>query len=1753
MKGVSQMKVIKRIISLMIVMAIVLGLQPAPVEASSANLMAAQMINFFKTENQIDDVTTLTPDELRVYGVFLSNFTHPGVFALSDLNTGPDSQLVKDISIKFFSNTDSANLKTIASINSLVYKAILKELQNGDVCTLYASEGATKAINGKELLNKMSSNTKDINTKVYISESNKKKVCLDLSQPAVQGAFKILASYSIDFMLGKKGVANMSALYIDGLGNIWGAYQENVGGGENKVIGETQKEQLKLVMPACLNPLAFTSFANASIDVKPTQADLRLPLTNSYAMGALINTKAMDSNYTKNVVPYYNIYHYLRGKDINNMLNIYGISSPSTAIFNSNSALDTNIGLDSKLPKFFNDKFTTIQQNSTYIVLTNNMGVVQKSLEDLVQDLKGINEKTDILSYLYGTLDIPLTAADSNTLEGKYIADKMYYFGDSDAGGVAWDSQFSDIGMLGASLFLDTKNTFYGSNTINNRITTALSELYNSQTAFEKPLTLSVIEKNKELYYPAKKDMESTWGNGLMSVQDSCLTDIATAWRFLFLSWGDTYYVYSLGSKDTKVISYFTDYNEYGGYTLSPKIDKNVAYAQLYHTFNTYTLFSSYPITVDSTVKNSKVESYDKKIAFTTNNYLADGTNNWPGIFFGYLVDILQMDKATKKTTDGETKFDCYSFKSEFLPPFNPSVTGGKLDLTAVNAESGVSNDEEKTMEETQKDLIKKIYGIVSDGNNDYRNRWIKSTVDGFLLTIHRSITGSWFSNMSTVSAGSGSTYQGVTGYIHTPSLDDLPFTSWTMQHYMQIYALLLLIITMFLIIMVLLKMRTVRQGVAIFLFMCIALLIPNILIGNTINISNKLTDSIYSDRFDFWAMTQHQQSLIRLKGIEKGSKAEIIASAMEKTKDMYSGDAGVRVKWMSPKKNSAFNNFYTDEKLSESLETNLTIFKWLFSSFVYESEFVGNDSLATYLYRPYNSIVKAASEYYELGKDSILLTDAQGVASETGSNEIETIKIPLIDKNGKKINSQVVTYKLVKDVYEKAKKSERSKDYEKMFYAALIHTPEFYRRDNFTQIYYSEDKVNDIKTVDTYAKLNENSVDSLALWGMGSVDVNNVMFQKAEKIDNVPNAGIDSHLPDEGPMPTETSMEEAHKDAFLMNTESPYYYFYSTLKNRYSSGSGKFKTALLDKDVFKVNDTKLNSTSMSANGKVRDFLDLEGLFTYMIPYLSVCNDYVYDWTKLNGTSVPTYGFKGDDVENKSDNINHSEYLKDQKLKNQMQQVWNMYSPWVDQLNSLDIYNKRVKVGTKTLRIENTLNPSYYLIEGRPMIFSEADMIAKGYRVSDLTDVERRIQKVLDDTYTDLMYLVNYYDMDDQVLLGAAAMYATFNFNREFSQTNLLGQSVMLYPQSFEMKNFNHDAFMRLALLNSTGETVFGDTDLYERVMSKTSLFTGILLLLEDVVAVILIPTLKLILLLMLLFLGLLICVSCILNPPEKIVETVTKSLMLPTLLFMLATIVFAFVVSLVIGDGLTAYVGSQNISIVTNDPTITILLLVVMGFIYILALVKIIKIMFDTYKKYAPASVVAAVGLAKDLIGKSFNKTKQIVKGAVTGAATSSIAGGPLMALPGLIGGAVDGATGGKLKDLAMPYITGKANAKAFGGSARKDIRENIDQKASSPELYKQRYQLGGTKLGNKLEDLVYTKNKFKDNLNNTSHTIKRTGHAISDFASGDYLKRSVEQARQADQAYTKQRDTLDKARKTAYMPKSTEDAINKMRKPRG
>jgi hypothetical protein len=913
--------------------------------------------------------------------------------------------------------------------------------------------------------------------------------------------------------------------------------------------------------------------------------------------------------------------------------------------------------------------------------------------------------------------------------------------------------------------------------------------------------------------------------------------------------------------------------------------------ANTFHLFYTYKLFGMLPrlrqIIKDGTKPGDDyATNVGTKWKITAN--IANETNHWPGIYWSYLETLLNIvfDEET-----GEPSND--NFSNDSLPNMTIYVNGGSLDLATSlgQGSAGLSADSNKTQEDMTKDIIQKVYGLLTPEDNSYRNNLIKATLDGWIISLHRAITGSWVGNVLSVSTGVTSTYSPVVGYINTPQFTDFPLTSWIMENYMSIYVFLLVLVLFLLLVMTFLGLRTLRSTILLFMLMCGVLLLPSTFLNNCIALSNSVTDTMYSDRFSYWAITQHQQSLTTMSDSAASNDLDSIIN-----RNLTNSEA-VKVKWMSPKTGDYFSTFFNKAMNDSGLSTNLTVFNWLFSGYFNQEEYVYGDNLVTYLYRPYASIASDGQTAY---------ADWQ-----SKSYDEELIGDNLRDYQRSSLYTSSNTFRLIGGE-------------SKVTYSAD-----------------QEDLINLVK-----AKSSSGNTD-YRLWTLASNKVTSKIFEETYPLGT--NAGLSSAdiLSDSGKQ-------------FLMLTESPYYYFYNAYKTRYGDN---FKGALLEKDNFKV-----TSSVGKATGKMRDFMDLEGLFTYVVPYLNQANTYVTNWIRVYGSDVPSYDFS------KGDGSNSEAKIK----KTALEQVWNLYTPWVDMIYETDVYNATARVGRKKVKIADSLNPSSYDIQGRDMIWSEADMYAKNYQISDLTDVERKLQEVQEKTYEDLMYLVNYYDFDNEALVTMAAMLTTFNFNEVFSESRVVGESIMLYPQGFELKNFNYDAFMRMTLMNATGEALMDEQDLYVRVLDKTSLITGLLLIAEDIVAVFIIPAIKLIVMILLLFLGLAFAFSSVINPPEQILQTVGKVVILPAICFMLLNIIFAYVVSIFLGEGMTGYVGSKGLTMSTNDPTITLLMLILIGCVYIYFMVKLIIVLIKSLKSYGLATLFMGAGLVAGFTTGLFNRARQ-------------------------------------------------------------------------------------------------------------------------------------------------------------------------------
>lgn len=487
----------------------------------------------------------------------------------------------------------------------------------------------------------------------------------------------------------------------------------------------------------------------------------------------------------------------------------------------------------------------------------------------------------------------------------------------------------------------------------------------------------------------------------------------------------------------------------------------------------------------------------------------------------------------------------------------------------------------------------------------------------------------------------------------------------------------------------------------------------------------------------------------------------------------------------------------------------------------------------------------------------------------------------------------------------------------------------------------------------------------------------------------------------------------------FSLYAESPYYYFNNVFRDYVTSTWDRYKysnenprlshtelaTAFLsDNQAFFYN---LTDNAGSGYGELRDYMNMHDLFYYIIPLLREGNEladvfdeyfgmYVYDDMSLRIDKAGNIWYNGECASSLEELAESGvfEEMSDEQLYKFWHDinVWfilNSYVPWLDTMEDCKYAKpEEIRVMGDAYTVLNPLDPTSYfrvdeagnVVEGRYMVFSRSEMAYYGLDLSDLTTVERKIIKIQDNVYKASIDLMNYYTLSDEVIINAFAMIQTFEFNKEFSQTSLLGESFIMYPQGYEAKAFSYDAYLRLVVSEASGDPLQvssapnDDLSIYRRVIKNTSLFFGIFLLINDVLAVYIIPCLKLAFLIMIFFISIALIIAASIKLELNIVSVVWKSIFAPLGSYFLVSVGFAWLISLFMSNGASGVTQTSN-TISVGDPTTVIIIMIVVNVAVMIMYFKICKKCFKDLKTYVSSvfeSMAAAVAGGISRIGKT-------------------------------------------------------------------------------------------------------------------------------------------------------------------------------------
>lgn len=848
----------------------------------------------------------------------------------------------------------------------------------------------------------------------------------------------------------------------------------------------------------------------------------------------------------------------------------------------------------------------------------------------------------------------------------------------------------------------------------------------------------------------------------------------------------------------------------------------------------------------------------------------------------------------------------------------------------------------------------------------DYVKTLITNKVNHLLLGWHSDMVGT-----NGVGATTGTTrYRSHMGYVTMPDLSEVQWTNALINFYndcIPFLIVILIVIMIFAFITGILDLQHALLGILLF---SIFTLIPVNLINAVVWQSNRISQNIYGDKFTYWALVQQESYS---QAIDEAANApgstgtssydNYLRTLYAENEAVYTNQGGesILLKWQAPKKMASL---VLTESDANSLSGLSDIGQQMLSGMLnktYSGQSYTDDEDSVYMYRSYTDISNFSRYIYS----GIAGTGSKSVKYRKGFNNVNTdYWTSFNDTNGNLIKST----------------STLSKEYTDYINAGYTNGTNFNSNNKWSDQFYltvplSSNIINDALKVKGKISNFKNSNDMIPInsdvfnFGIPMFTNRDVSFNS----DTFIATGMITDADRKQDLKDYMNKYKSEEDyvglaAYGLYSENPYYYFSWKLysdgldSNSSLSGSTGFKNLLLgqDKGGYFYNTT--------GNEGLKDFMNMKGLFTYIIPYMKQCNDLVREWDNTFGIfiydGVPTEEGHWDEVKDNPE-------LKQKYWHNlNVTRLYDLYCPWVDVMYDCSYSNaENITVMGERVTVSDPINPNSYP-KDRPMIFSESEMADYGLSEADLTKVEKLILKCNEQYQERLYELLNYYNFSDTTLNSAAAMNCAFVFNNTFSENGLFSENHNIYPQSFDLENFSYDAFLRFILSNSTGESMLenvseggtgtstGKTtgDFYEKIVNRSSIVTVIVMLILDVLSIYLIPAFRIFFLIAIFLVS--VCIILVsafkIEDSMKFVRKVGVQFFIPLMLFFVTTVVFSWVISLFMGVGNNDVTQTEGLSISMGDPVVTMMVMIALDLLLLFIYWKIIKQALQSIKHHA-------------------------------------------------------------------------------------------------------------------------------------------------------------------------------------------------------
>ncbi|MEM4385406.1 MAG: hypothetical protein QXD03_02525 [Candidatus Anstonellales archaeon] len=452
----------------------------------------------------------------------------------------------------------------------------------------------------------------------------------------------------------------------------------------------------------------------------------------------------------------------------------------------------------------------------------------------------------------------------------------------------------------------------------------------------------------------------------------------------------------------------------------------------------------------------------------------------------------------------------------------------------------------------------------------------------------------------------------------------------------------------------------------------------------------------------------------------------------------------------------------------------------------------------------------------------------------------------------------------------------------------------------------------------------------------------------------------------------------------YLFFTENNCHYFYQSIKDNFDSDMslGQLVGLIQGQYVKKEDGSEVRTSIAHAgeSGYIRDVLDLEELFTNVVPYL-------YKMQLIAGG-----------LDNKSGLLGNSK-IEEYTLYKNNAKAWLFRSNWVTKMMNNPQYNRKAIIRDSKgnrIEVENQMLPSCYPAD-RPMVFSEAQMKAYGLSEADLSLVELKCVKVNREVarrWTLLLNYVNIKGINKEVLLRQMATEAFIVFNSEFSPSGILNNRFSLYPSTIDLRYVSFDSIVRLILLNVTKDYGYVYGDAIKNLINNSEIFTASLLLLSAFTCSYVIPFLRNVVLGLIFYLGFIsIIYGIVVEKERKLRSTSSIGFILCNLLFLVLTLVYYAIFDLIMSITTdNSVLVLQYSEVKAGNPVWAFMIMLGASIAYVVFLFKMIDFVFRNYRDMGytvfasvanSISEVVSSGLSSIIDGVS-NRTSESASGVI-------------------------------------------------------------------------------------------------------------------------------------------------------------------------